>query len=204
VKIVEPSVELLSCTVGAARLIETAGRTCYQSGAKTTSESSDVFVGMIKALGHDAMLEFGWACIRIITDRGVSHELVRHRLFSFAQESTRYCNYSKRGFEHEICVIDPSKYSNQPGFRDTWLEAVKRAEAAYIDLVCGGTPPQIARSILPTCLKTEICVAGNFREWLHFLKLRTAPAAHPQMREIAEMCRQVLLNECPAVFKETA
>src|SRR6266540_1618923 len=151
---------------------------------------------------QDVMIEFGDATFRIVCDRGVSHEIVRHRIASYAQESTRFCNYGGERFGREITVIEPSWSDDEAGrfARVHWERACLEAESAYMKMIDEGVKPQIARSVLPTCLKTEIVMKANFREWLHFLKLRTAPAAHPQMQEIARLIQGQLRVACPEVF----
>lgn len=202
-KIVEPSVELLRMTPLPAQLIEEAGRTCYKSEDKITDGSAVDFIDMINKRGHYSVLEHGVATFRIVTDRGITHEIVRHRLASYSQESSRYCNYSKKKFGKEITVIAPSGMheDNPDGSWELWMAAMSKAEEFYFYLIDCGHPPQVARSVLPTCLKTEIVMTANFREWLHFLKLRTAPAAHPDMQIVAKMIGNGLHSACPAVFK---
>lgn len=134
----------------------------------------------------------GWASIKFTCDRGVSHEIVRHRDASFAQESTRYCNYSKEKFGNEITVIDPLMFnseaelgSNERNKYNIWKKGIEASENAYFDLLNNGASPQEARSVLPNSLKTEIIMTARFQEWIHFLELRCDKAAHPQMRELA-------------------
>lgn len=197
-KIVKPFVQLLAISQYPAQLIEAAGRTCYKSEDQITPDSAKKFVEMIKKRGHESVIEHAFASFRVVCDRGVTHEIVRHRLCSYSQESTRYCNYSKEKFGGEITVIEP------PGLvgmdRTIWEKAMIQAELAYLALVSGGVKPEIARSVLPTCLKTEIVWTANFREWVHILKLRTSERAHPQMREIALEIQQTLRFHCPEVF----
>lgn len=189
-KIVEPFVDLIWITPDPKIMIENAGRTCYKSEDKITEFSADVFVRNMKDSGHHAMLEHASASFRIVTDRGISHEIVRHRLASYAQESTRYCNYSKDKFGNECSFIEPPGLSGIQ--RPLWLVACEKAEQIYFDLLKEGCKPQIARSVLPNCLKTEIVMSANFREWMHFIKLRTSKAAHPQIVQIAICIRTIL------------
>lgn len=197
--IVSQSVILEAITPNAMQLIERAGRTCYKSEDKITDESAIAFVKMILERGHESVIEHASASFRVVTDRGVSHEFVRHRLMSYSQESSRYCCYAKAKYGSEITVVEP------PGLNDTqkavWLTATRSAEASYMTLIGAGCPPEIARSVLPTCLKTEFVATANFREWRHFLRLRTSPKAHPQMREIANMIGEILKRECPPIFE---
>lgn len=134
---------------------------------------------------------------------GNSHEIVRHRLASYSQESTRYCNYNKEQFGGEITVIQPPGLDSCNQARYVWEESVKAAELSYNGMVVGkGIKPEIARSVLPNSLKSEIGMTANFREWRHFLRLRTSPKAHPQMREIAEMIRAELLRISKVCFED--
>lgn len=168
-------------------LIERCGRVCYKSEDKITDTSKYKFVEMLLKRGHEAVLEHASATYLLITDRGVTHELVRHRLASYCQESTRYCNYG-----NEITVVEP------PGLSDydakEWRQACGIAETCYKNLLAGGQSPQIARSVLPTCLKTEITITANFREWRHIFKLRTSAAAHPQIRELIGFVKSDFIN----------
>lgn len=197
-KIIQQSVSLEWITPNPLEMIERAGRTCYKSEDKITADSAKTFYKMIYQRGHESVAEHAVASLRIVCDRGISHEIVRHRIASYSQESTRYCNYSKEKFGEEITVIEPPGLSVPQ--QKIWSECMEAAETAYFQLVSSVASPQIARSVLPTCLKTELVMTANFREWKHFIKLRTDPAAHPQMREVAEMVRDLLSKECPEVF----
>ena len=202
-KIVEQSIQLLWATNRPEEQIERAGRTCYKSEDRITPASSGTFVRHIKESGHHAMIEHAVASFKIITDRGISHEIVRHRLASYAQESTRYCNYSKDKFNREITVIEPPGLDNSsslPSAREHWLEACWVAEEKYFDLLNKGCSPEIARSVLPTCTKTEIVMTANLREWRHFINLRTAKDAHHQIRVIAKLIEIELGRYAPNVF----
>jgi len=171
------------------RNIENAGRTCYKSEAKITEDSYRGFIEMIMKSGHHSMFEHEKVTVRIICDRGVSHEIVRHRLAAYSQESTRYCNYAGDKFNNEITVIKPFFFI-PPDEQATdvyleWLCACQDAEKSYFRLLELGATPQEARSILPNSLKTEIVVTYNLREWRHFFTLRAAKTAHPQMQQVA-------------------
>jgi thymidylate synthase (FAD) len=153
---------------------------------------------MISKNHHESVLEHSCASFHIVCDRGVSHEIVRHRIASYSQESTRYCNYNKDKFGGEITVIEPPGLTQEE--REIWESSVLISEAAYMKLVSKCVKPQIARSVLPTCLKTELVMTANFREWKHFIRLRTSPAAHPQMVEVAKMVEESLKKVAPTVF----
>lgn len=147
--------------------------------------TSKRFVKALIKNKHDAMLEHYTLAVKFITDRGVSHEIVRHRLASYAQESTRYCNYSHDRFNREITVIRPAFWSDYSSVFQDWKSAMRIAENHYFSILKNGGTPQEARTVLPNSLKTEIVMAANIREWRHFFKLRTASDAHPQMRALA-------------------
>jgi thymidylate synthase (FAD) len=165
--------------------IEYAARTCYKSEDKITEDSSRKFVQSLINRGHEAMIEHVSISAKVICDRGVTHEIVRHRVASYAQESTRYCNYSKEKFGNEITVIEPLFWDKHSAHYGEWEVACRKSEKSYFELINNGSTPQEARSILPNSLKTEIIVTMNLREWRHFFKLRCAKDAHPQMKEIA-------------------
>lgn len=182
--------------------IERAGRTCYKSEDKITEDSANQFIKMIIGRGHESVLEHEKLTVRFICDRGVSHEIVRHRLASFSQESTRYCNYSKDKFGNELTFIIPCWFDWQNvdgtefGKSDeiTWQDAMIRSEMAYFSLLDQGWTPQEARSVLPNSLKTEIVVTANIREWRTIFKQRCSSAAHPQMRELVVPLHKELCN----------
>jgi len=197
-RIVEPSAELVWITPDALRVIEGAGRICYKSEDKIAAGTAEQFVKQILARGHEAVIEHASASFRIVTDRGITHEIVRHRIASYCQESTRYCNYGKEKFGNEISVIRPPKLNDAQ--EAAWRIGCEAAEKQYFAMLEAGATPQIARSVLPTCLKTELIMTANFREWRHFLKLRLGAGAHPQVIEVAQLIRAALVEACPAVF----
>ena len=182
--------------------IEKAGRTCYKSEDRITDDSALTFVKTICKSGHESVLEHEKVTVRIICDRGVSHEIVRHRIAAYSQESTRYCNYSNSKFGNEITVIEPLFFKDNPERYELWKTAMEQAEATYFSLLKIGASPQEARSVLPNSLKTEIVVTYNLREWRHFFKLRTSAAAHPQMREIARPLLKAFQAQIPVVFDD--
>lgn len=205
-KIISPSVELLNPPQYALLLdlVELAGRTCYKSENKITDGSAETFVRGILKRGHEAVIEHGALSVRFVCDRGVSHEIVRHRLAAYCQESTRYCNYSKGDFGGEITIIKPCYMDEGDPAFEVWKNACLRAELAYFDMLSIGCTAQEARAILPNSLKTEVVMTANLREWRHFFKLRTAPAAHPQMREVARMLLTQMKERYPVFFEDIA
>lgn len=202
-KIIEPSVTLINPPdyQTLLRTIEQAGRVCYKSEDKITEDSAEQFVRNIIKRGHEAVIEHGVITVKFICDRGVTHEIVRHRIASYCQESTRYCNYANDKFGNEITVIRPCYMEPDSAVYHIWERALKTAEIAYMDMMENGATAQEARALLPNSVKTELVMTANIREWRHFLKLRTSPAAHPQMRQVACMLEQLLQSEYPALFE---
>lgn len=204
-EVVNASYEILSKIskggIEELQLIEKIGRICYKSEDKITDTSAKEFVKMLIARGHEAMIEHVSLSVKFIVDRGVSHELVRHRIASFAQESTRYCNYSKDKFGNGITFIKPFFFEDDVRYQ-RWLSEMASAESAYLDLLNSGATPQEARSVLPNSTKTEIVVTMNLREWRHFFKLRCAKAAHPQMREVTIPLLTELQERLPVIFDD--
>lgn len=188
---------VIESSVDASRILENLeryGRTAYKSEEKITSTSSADFIrGIIKS-GHESVIEHEYLTVRFICDRGVTHEIVRHRLVSYTQESTRYCNYSKKG----ITYIDPGDFV----LEQDDLSLLKVIEDHYNKKIKQGRTPQQARYFLPNGLKTEIVCTANLREWRHILKLRTAKTAHPQMREIMTPLLRRLKELLPIVFDD--
>lgn len=199
--------------------IERAGRTCYKSEAKITEESAQKFVKQLIDRGHLAMLEHSFLSVKFVCDRGVSHELVRHRLASFAQESTRYCNYSQDRFGRELTFVWPCFFGEMPETEEDWdrilytekgpvadwYRAISHAESHYFSLLDWGCTPQEARSVLPNSIKTEVVMTANYREWRHFFSLRAARAtgpAHPQMEELAIPLLMEVSDKIPEVFDD--
>ncbi len=178
-RIVEPSFEIVDAS-NLLSTIESAGRTCYKSEDKICDGSAEPFIEKIKNFKHESVLEHGIISVRIVCDRGVSHEMVRHRLAAFSQESTRYCNYSKGKYGGEITVVEPQTKLNERQ-RATWHAAMQMAEAAYLKMVEAGCSAQQARSVLPNSLKTEMVMSANPREWRHIFNVRTHRDAHPDM-----------------------
>lgn len=182
--------------------LEKVGRTCYKSEDKITEDSAPKFITMLNERGHHAMLEHCFASVKFITDRGVLAELTRHRICSFAVESTRYCNYTKEKFGNEISVIEPPEIRKRDDNEFIyWKRSCEEAEKSYTSLIADGISPQIARSVLPTCLKTEIWCSANLREWMHIFNLRCSPQAHPQIREVMMMALKQFATEVPEMFR---
>ena len=214
-KIIEANVELMRDFDGAEvmKFIELCGRVCYKSEDNITDDSAEKFVRNIIKRGHESVLEHFSVTFKIICDRGISHEIVRHRIASYSQESTRFCNYSTSKFGNELTFIKPCFWniefecSDEDELQDSkntqiWYDTMATAEKRYEYLIRNGMSPQEARSILPNSLKTEIVMTANLREWRHFLKLRTDKVAHPQMRQIALMLLHILKEKLPVIFED--
>jgi len=216
-KLVKPSVEILYTNGYALQLMELAGRTCYKSEERITPESAPKFAESIMKRGHESVIEHTSATVRFICDRGVSHEIVRHRLASYSQESTRYCDYEGGHVAFVIppwcrilpgvpyiCTDDASlkTLTEANDAESFWLYSMQLAEINYKKLRELGWRPEQARSVLPNSLKTEIVMTANLREWRHFFKLRTAKAAHPQMREVAIPLLEKMKACIPVIFDD--
>lgn len=226
-RIIKPSFEILTQNLSkedltTLRLIERAGRTCYKSEENINDESAIGFVGArLHEDHHESIIEHSSLTIKFICDRGVSHELVRHRLASFSQESTRYCNYSKGRHGNQLTFIQPFWVSDETIkimeecdgdiFKELeddnidfasleWFGSMGDAEQAYLHLLELGWKPEQARSVLPNSLKTEIVVTANFREWRLIFKQRTSEKAHPQMRELMIPLLEEVRSKIPVIF----
>ena len=200
--VIKASVQFMQPVDGPAILkhLEACGRVCYKSEGRITDGSAEKFVRDVIKRGHEAVLEHASVTVKFICDRGVSHEIVRHRIASYCQESTRYCNYSKEGFGSEITVIEPPFFED--GQLATWYQAMDMAENRYLTLLSRGASPQEARSVLPNSLKTEVIMTANMRQWRHFLRLRCSIAAHPQIRELALSLLEQFHDAVPVIFDD--
>lgn len=203
-KIIKPSVEILTPINGEEVLnhIETIARTCYQS--QPINNNHNLIKSLINS-EHFAMLEHYSISVKFVTDRGISHEIVRHRVASFAQESTRYCNYIKDKFGNEISVVKPTELVEGSFEYIVWEKQCEQAEKAYFKLINNGVKPETARSVLPTSLKTSIVMTANIREWRHFLKLRavgTTGKPHPDMKVLADDLLEQFKSKIPILFDD--
>lgn len=201
-KIIRPQVDLITTIDEKSILqhLEECGRICYKSENRIGDGSAEKFVKGIINRGHEAVIEHAFFTAKFVCDRGVSHEIVRHRLASYCQESTRYCNYAGEKFGSEITVIEPCYLTRNTEAYYAWESLCLCSESAYFDMLDYGCSPQEARAVLPTSLKTELVMTANIREWRHFLRLRCGQAAHPQMREVALMLLEICKREAPVLF----
>lgn len=203
-KEIRPSFEIMD-DIDSAKILqklERCGRVCYKSEDKITEGSAEKFIGMILKSGHESVLEHEKLTVKFICDRGVTHEIVRHRIASYSQESTRYCNYSKDKFGNELTFIRPCFWADDSEEYAVWKQAMEDIEKTYVKLISLGAKPEEARSILPNSLKTEIVCTMNLREWRHFFRLRTAERAHPQIREISVALLDELKKRIPVIFDD--
>lgn len=219
-KIIKPSYEIENEPDWEALLIslEKTIRTCYKSEEKMDVGTADKLIRSVILRGHESTLEHASMSVRFICDRGVSHELVRHRHCSFSQESTRYVDYSPDGKTNgEMQFILPNwisdswegTYNSVSETGDLsladpraliWFESCLFAQRDYDSLVGAGWKPEQARSVLPNSLKTEIVVTTNMRDWRHIFSLRCDKTAHPQMRELMVPLYCEVLSKCPTLF----
>ena len=205
-RIIEPSVELIG-ELDAEKImkhIELAGRVCYKSESRISDKSAEKFIANIIKSGHESVIEHVSLTFKIVCDRGVTHEIVRHRLASYSQSSTRYCNYASDKFGNELTFIKPCFWNEDDENYNLWKETLELAEKNYLALIKNGAKPQEARSILPNSLMTEIFMTADLREWRHFLKLRCSKRAHPQMREVALKIYKILNESLPVIFSDIA
>ena len=184
--------------------IETAGSVCYKSENNITDDSCITFCRNILGRGHEAVIEHSQLSIRFTVDRAIANELVRHRIASYCQESTRYVNYSKEKFGNEIKVIGPDEGILPMGSDNYnfWWSACKSAEESYMAMLSNGVKPEIARNVLPLSTATEIIMTANIREWRSVMKLRTSSRAHPQMRSIMRSLLDELKQKIPVLFDD--
>lgn len=184
--------------------IESAGRTCYRSENKITDDSCIKFCKMLINRGHEAMLEHTQLSVRFTTSRALANELVRHRICSFAQESTRYCSYGSDKFNNEIKVIEPEELIQDTINYNLWWTACKNAEDSYMNMLNNGIKPEFAREVLPLSLATELVVTANIREWRNIFKLRSSAnkGAHPQMRLMMDKLLNDLKSKIPVLLDD--
>ena len=208
---IKPSAEILSGKDYRQMLehIERIGRVCYKSEDAIHPGSAEQFIRNIIARGHESVIEHESISVRVVCDRGVSHEIVRHRIASYSQESTRYCNYTRDKFGSQLVCIDIAtgfRYNlEDPADRkkyNIWTKAMEAAEGFYFQLIEAGARPEEARSVLPNSLKTEIVMTMNLREWRHFLRLRSSKRAHPQIAEIASALLEEFSARYPVFFAD--
>ena len=216
-QVIQPGFEIhkLASWEDMLKHIEEIGRTCYKSNDLITEDSHLRFIRGLIDRGHEAMIEHVAFSVCFTVDRGVTHEAVRHRLASFAQESTRYCNYSKEKHGGEIKYIDVEDVFKSHKAMQTldpdvveaiiaeWVDACVDAEDHYMRMLALGCPPELARTVLNHSTAATLWVTMNIRSWRHFFSLRaceTTGKAHPQMKEVTIPLLKQLQEECPTLF----
>lgn len=200
-KLIKQWVSILQVTNRPAPFIEECGRVCYRSEDMISEDSADKFVKTILGRGHHSVIEHAIATLVFGTNRGVTHELVRHRLASYSQESTRYVDYVKKG---EMEFILPVWLEGKEGTDEyaDFKEILKAEESAYFYLRDLGWRPEQAREVLPNALSTKIVVTANLREWRHIFTLRCSAKAHPQIRSLMREALRLMHQLCPTVFED--
>lgn len=178
--------------------IEWCGRISYRSEETQTSDSWDRFLRAV-VLGHGdwSIVEHASATVDMLVDRGITHEVVRHRLFAFTQESTRFVNYEKK---MPPSFIMPDSMSESA--YESWCVAINSSERNYRAMLSSGCSPQIARSVFPNALASRIIITGNLRNWRHFLLMRTTKEAHPQMRQVTIPLLAEFQSKIPILFED--
>lgn len=206
-RVINAGYEIISNLNGAEILkhIERCARVCYKSEDRITDGSAEKMVAALIRSGHEAMLEHYSFTVKFICDRGIANELVRHRIASFAQESSRYCCYAKDKFGKELTFINPCFWEPDSDNYARWFHEMDEAEKTYLAMIEDGATPEQARDILPMSIKTEIVMTANLREWRHFFKLRAEGVTgkpHPQMLEITIPFLKELKQKIPVVFDD--
>lgn len=201
-KIISPSYTIIDKLdpVEILKKIEAAGRVCWKSEDKASEDSYERFIRLIIGKGHESVIEHANISVMFICDRGVTHQIVRHRIASYSMESTRYCNYSHDRFGNELTFIRPYYWDTDSKLYKLWKEQMSQSEKVYLQMIELGATPQEARGVLPHSLKSELVVTMNLRQWRNFFKQRTAKDALPQIREIAVPLLIELRNMLPVVF----
>ena len=202
VTLVDPSFEILTPLdeiADYARRLEAAGRTCYKSEDKITADSADQFVRRLVRMGHTSVLEHCVITVRIIGDRAMTHQLVRHRIAAYSQESQRYCDYGKKGFQ----VVLPPSVAKSPELTAVWKKQMVEAYKVYLALRDAGVRPEDARSVLPNAAKTEIVATYDLRQWRHVFGERALNnRAQWQIRQITRGILDRFIELLPAVFDD--
>lgn len=208
-KLIKPSYEIITPIDSNYILLELEryGRVSHLTEPKEEGDPVENATKFIKKWGinanHSTILEAFDITVEFTCNRGFSHEGVRHRLTSPMQESTRYCNYSKDKFNKELNIIDIRHHFKNPSISiDLWFNAIEYCENAYMALIEAGEPAELARDVLPNALKTILDIKCNIREWRHIFKLRTAKAAHPQMRELMCPLLDEFKSKIPILFDD--
>jgi len=207
-KFIEPSVEILSSTgqesvIEQLKIVELAGRNCYKSEDKITEDSYNKMIAMLRMRKHESVLEHGNVTVRMIGSRAFTHQLIRHRLAAYSQESQRYVNYSKNKHGNSITFIKPIGYEEwDDELKESFVTGLLDAESCYLELIAGGMKAEDARGILPNQTKTEIVVTMNLRAWRHFFSMRCDSHAQSEIRFIAKQLLWKMFEVMPVIFQD--
>jgi thymidylate synthase (FAD) len=206
-KIIAPSFALYPDLTGTQALekIERIARTCYKSEDKIAPGSAEKIVRALIRGGHLAMLEHVSLTVKFVTQRSFTHELVRHRLCAFAQESQRYCAYEGEKFGGEVVFCRPAALEPGSPAYVQWEQACAAAEQAYLALRAQGVPPEVAREVLPNSAKTELWITANLREWRHIFQLRALGVTgrpDPRMLELMPALLEEVKQHYPVFFDD--
>ncbi len=198
-KIIQPSLEILTPLDGdyILRFLERCGRVCYKSEDKITEGSAEKFVRALIKSGHESVIEHYSITVKVTCSRAISHQIVRHRIGAYSQESQRVVTY-----RDGITVVGRHRLAKEDWPGVFWVAAMEHAEQYYNDLIRTGVPPEVARDVLPNAMATELVITYNLRQWRHFLKQRTSPAADPQIRIIAGMILKEFKENIPVIFED--
>jgi len=204
VRIIEPSYEIMTPIDGRAILkhLELCARNCYKSEDKITEDSAVKMIKKIIELKHEAMIEHFSITVKFTTDLSFYKDVTRHRIASFAIESTRYCMYAKDKFGSELTVTKPCNIDEGTPEYAEWLQCMKDIERAYLAMAALGCKPDQCRMLLPHSVKADVILTANLREWRHIFKLRADKAAHPCIQELMKPLLREFSSRIPVVFDD--
>ena len=204
VKIIEPKVEIITPIDGDYILkhLELCARNCYKSEDKITTDSAKTMIKKLLEMGHEAMIEHFAITVKLTTDVGAYKDLTRHRMASFAIESTRFCNYSKGKYGNELTFMRPSNMEEGSEIYNIWYKTMEMIENSYMEMAAKGAKADQLRIMLPHSTKADVIMTANIREWRHIFKLRCAPAAHPSVQEIMLLLLKEFRKQIPIFFED--
>ena len=206
-KIVKPYAKILSLEnlydgIVLLRSCETAARVSHRSEERMTLDSWDKFLRfVVMTKGDFSVIEHRSVTVEAVVDRGITHEIVRHRIGSYTQESTRFCNYNKSGEIKIICPFTSDGNTLIPGYH-AWGDAMRSAENFYLSMIDQGCSPQIARSVLPNSLASKIWITFNLRQWRLFFLMRTSIETHPQMLDVMVPLLDEFKQKVPIFYED--
>ncbi len=204
VKIVAPKVEIITPIDGDYILkhLELCARNCYKSEDKITADSAKAMIKKLLEMGHEAMIEHFSITVKFTTDVGAYKDLTRHRMASFAIESTRFCNYAKGKYGNELTFMRPSNMEEGSEIYNIWYKTMEMIEKSYLEMAEKGAKADQLRMMLPHSTKADVIMTANIREWRHVFKLRCAPATHPSVRHVMTMLLKEFRKKIPVLFDD--